>query len=170
MSNKILIVAHPDDELIFSGKELMISNNWKVICVTNNSNKIRKADFIKVMDKLHIHDYEIWDFPDYWNGMFNRKELAVRLRKILSENTFVEVLTHNRDGEYGHSQHKVLSEIVSELVDKNLYAFGKGEKMIHIKYLIKKIKLLLIYKSERHIIFSRMLLKYIIFEKKIKIK
>lgn len=170
MSNKLLIVAHPDDEVIFSGKELMTSDNWKVICVTNESNKVRKADFIKVMTELHIHDYEIWDFPDYWNGLFNRKELSIRLKKILSENTFEEVLTHNKDGEYGHTQHKALSAIVSELVDKNLYVFGKGRKMINIKYLIKKIKLLLLYKSERHIIFSRMVLEYVIFEKKIKIK
>ena len=39
--NKLLIVAHPDDESLFAGSLLMTQNNWKVICVTCGYDDIR---------------------------------------------------------------------------------------------------------------------------------
>ena len=44
--NKVMIVAHPDDELIFGGAELIQNKGYKVICITNQDNIQRKKEFV----------------------------------------------------------------------------------------------------------------------------
>ncbi|HDR7646817.1 TPA: PIG-L family deacetylase [Bacillus mycoides] len=40
MLDKLMIVAHPDDESIFWGAALINENGWKVICLTNGDHYI----------------------------------------------------------------------------------------------------------------------------------
>ena len=35
--DKLMIVTHPDDELIFGGRLLLDKKGWKVVCITNGS-------------------------------------------------------------------------------------------------------------------------------------
>ena len=46
--NKIMIISHPDDEILWGLDSLLNENSWKVICITNGDNKIRKFRFKKV--------------------------------------------------------------------------------------------------------------------------
>jgi hypothetical protein len=55
-----MIVAHPDDEVLFGGSQLITEKNWKVVCVTNGNNTKRSFEFGSVMKLLNL-DYEIWD-------------------------------------------------------------------------------------------------------------
>ena len=144
--NNIMIVCHPDDDIIF-GYSALIQNpqSWHVICVTNSSNLVRSSEFHYVMSKIGC-SHEMWDYPDVWGGSFPENELKERLRLVVAK--FDNVLTHNADGEYGHSQHRALSQIVSSIVGKNLYVFGKSNKLLSFDILSAKLELLKKYKSQ----------------------
>ena len=50
--NKLMIVAHPDDESLWTGGEL-IHNNYLVLCISNGrrgNHKIRKIEFSMAME------------------------------------------------------------------------------------------------------------------------
>lgn len=160
--NKLMIVAHPDDELIFGGRELIAESGWKVVCITcgsllsNNklrpcSNNIRKKEFKNVMDNLNC-SYEIWDYEDsLFNDKWNETLLSNDLFKIINEKPYQKIVTHNLDGEYGHVQHKKISKLVHDLKPNNLYVFGYDTKQIN-PYLNKLYSLLKLYSSQKKII------------------
>lgn len=166
-SNKLMVVAHPDDEGIFGGAQLFKKPGWKVICVTNGDHPVRKKEFKRAM-KLAGANYEIWSFPDRWKGDFDRKALKALLKKELELNQYKKIVTHNKKGEYGHTQHIALSKIMHSLVKKNLYVFHKGKKIIPLTLLKKKLDLLTLYPSQRSII--EMYKKDIMYESLKKVK
>ena len=45
-TNKLMIVAHPDDETIWGGGHLL-EGGYFVVCITNGENEIRKEEFVK---------------------------------------------------------------------------------------------------------------------------
>ena len=134
-ANKLMIVAHPDDELIFGGQELLAEPGWMVVCITNGSNRSgnlyslhraekRIKEFITVMNSLNCK-YEMWDYEDNgFNANWDEKSLITKLKQLLDKNKFIKIVTHNLQGEYGHIQHKKISELVHSLKPKNLYVFG----------------------------------------------
>lgn len=156
-----MIVAHPDDESIFGGCSLLCDQGWKVICVTNRSHPIRSLEFIRAMNFVGAA-YEIWDYPDQYNGSFNNSALKKDILTVLSEREYLKLVTHNLNGEYGHTQHIALSELIHELVNKNLYVFGEGDQMQNFPLLQRKIKLLEHYPSQKAII--QKLSRYIQYE------
>ena len=134
----LMIVAHPDDELIFGGRELLNKNNWKVVCITNGTSKAqdkftldktnRKKEFINIMNFLKC-SYEIWDYEDnLFNANWNTELLLNNLKRVINEKDYQMILTHNLQGEYGHVQHIMVSKLVHQLKPKNLYVFDHDEK------------------------------------------
>jgi len=160
-----MIVAHPDDELIFGGKELLKEKGWKVICITNGTQKsnnifsfksnintnTRSDEFIMVMNKLN-YAYEIWDFEDnYFNNNWNKLLLVQQLLNVFYGRNYKKIVTHNLNGEYGHKQHKKISEIIHKLKPNNLYVFDFKETEIN-PYIDELNELLYLYKSQKQII------------------
>lgn len=141
----LMIVAHPDDEIIFGGSSLQ-NGNWDVICVTNGEDKVRSLEFEICMKELDCN-YEHWNFPDVWGGDFDRPKVSAALDSYIKRG-FDNVVTHNSTGEYGHSQHIALHHIVSEIVKDNLFVFDKGSNVLPYKLLLKKLQLLSNYKSQ----------------------
>ena len=43
--NKLMVVAHPDDELLWGGLHL-IDDDYLVVCITCGPNKVRVNEFI----------------------------------------------------------------------------------------------------------------------------
>jgi LmbE family N-acetylglucosaminyl deacetylase len=157
--DKLMIVAHPDDESIFGGGNLIKHKGWKVICVTNGDNPIRAKEFKKAMKTVDA-EYEMWNYEDKWKGDFDRKSLRKDLKRVLQKKEYKMIVTHGLSGEYGHTQHKALAEIIHGLVKKNLYTFKLSKKSLKQQQLKKKLKLLSIYKSQD----IKYLKKYIIRE------
>ncbi|WP_242303842.1 PIG-L family deacetylase [Bacillus cereus group sp. BfR-BA-01350] len=147
MLDKLMIVAHPDDESIFGGAALLKELGWKVICLTNGNYPLRAFEFFKAM-KLVGASCEIWDYPDQFDGKFDKAQLLKDLNKVLRKNTYNCIVTHNLQGEYGHSQHKSLSKILHEQNFENLYVFNKSNVMLPYELLRKKLNLLSAYKSQ----------------------
>jgi hypothetical protein len=151
---KLMIVAHPDDELIFGGAELIkYGSEYKVICLTNKSNEIRSKEFKMVMEKLNVGSWEMFDYEDtlYPTQQFN-------LEDILMSRQWEKIVTHNPIGEYGHPQHKLVFDVVKEYIEKVIcdkdifYVFGKSQQKIDQNTLDTKNSLLTLYTSETPII------------------
>ena len=124
--NKLMIVAHPDDELIFGGTALIDEKNWRVICLTNKLNKIRRKEFEKSMKDLQIPEFKIYDLKDNINSSLDNFKLTEILTQELNSQNWDKIVTHNNVGEYGHPHHKQLHDKVKELVEiEKLWVFGK---------------------------------------------
>lgn len=138
--DKVMIVAHPDDETIWGGAHLA-SERYLVVCITNGKNKKRTEEFISAVTKNGSIPL-ILDYPD--------KELNIRSRwfgyeddikrdisTVLAYKDWSQIVTHNPDGEYGHIHHKKVSRFVTQelrtlepdgsgiLTDGVLWYFGK---------------------------------------------
>lgn len=149
-TTKLMIVAHPDDELIFGGGELIKhGSEYKVICLTCGYDDIRKSEFKEVMENLNIIDYEIWDYPDTLK--FGTEWDITQFSNLINSKKWEKIVTHNSIGEYGHPQHKEVFDIVKSITD-DFYVFGKSPKKLPTDILNTKQNLLSLYKSEQPII------------------
>lgn len=135
--NKVMIVAHPDDELIFGGANL-INDDYLVICITNKNNETRKKEFEKLMEAtgdkgimLSYPDKIFNSFRSHWILCCNdiEKDLSV----VLKYKDWDTIVTHNATGEYGHIHHKMTHRIVDGICDE----LGKSGKQ---KYFAKYYK------------------------------
>lgn len=163
--NKVLIVAHPDDDLLWGGAHL-INDDYLVVCVTCGTNQIRTNEFVRMMHETN-DKYIMLGYPDKTNGERDswdnhRDNISKDLENIFALRDDWEIIvTHNPDGEYGHQHHKMTSQLVTGVADNNvLYYFGKYHSKktiapylsemtpISDKDLAKKKKLIGIYKSQ----------------------
>lgn len=170
--DKLMIVAHPDDELIFGGRNLIEERGWKVVCVTCATIKsnyifepmtsnVREHEFKLVMNALGC-SYEIWDFESYlFNANWDDFLLNDNLVRVLNEKPYQKIVTHNLQGEYGHAQHKKVSAMVHNLKPKNLYVFGYDMNQRN-PYIVELQKLLEYYPSQKKVIKKHN--KYLIYQ------
>ena len=155
-----MIVAHPDDELIFGGAELIKNKGYKVICLTNQDNVQRKKEFIALMNDLK-QGYEILDHTDNMNMKNVKEEYKKYVEKILTTNKIEKIVTHNKKGEYGHKFHRAVHNMVSDICDKNnlldiLYYFNTGTKKISEKLIIQKLELMKKYYPSQYKVLARL--------------
>lgn len=132
--DNIMIVAHPDDEIIWGGAHLL-NDNYLVVCITHGNDKIRSKEFKKAM-KITGDKYIMLNYPD---KILNRRDewkndnadIKKDLTEILKLKKWKVIVTHNPKGEYGHIQHIKTSEIITDIYknnfsqDNNLFYFGK---------------------------------------------
>lgn len=169
--NKLMIVAHPDDDMLWGGSRL-IEDNYLVVCITCGVDKTRVKEFKRVMKETN-DQYLMLGYPDKTNGkrddwVSSKESMLKDFEKILSLKDWELIVTHNPFGEYGHNHHKMTNEFVtSKVSDKDkLYYFGvyyskanigpNIDKMGTIKEdtLKKKIEILKLYKSQSFIMTS----------------
>lgn len=106
-----MIVAHPDDEVVFGFRDLM-QNNVTVISITNGDNEVRKKEFYNVMAavgaKGHMLNYP--DAPDdIWSTVavedFYNNHIKALVKDCYGLSRYELVVSHGSDGEYGNKQH-----------------------------------------------------------------
>ena len=105
--------------------------------------------------------YEIWDFEDnLFNANWNQNKVLDKLNNLFKKHSnYKMVVTHNKDGEYGHIQHKKVHELVSKLHPKNLYVFGYNKNSSN-PFTERLVDISSVYGSQKDIIEKYM--KYII--------
>jgi len=162
MPDKLMVVAHPDDETIFGGAALLSERGWKVICLTNQKDEIRSEEFRRVMKRVGAA-YEIWDYPDLYDGSFDPEPLRMEIGKVIRNHRYERIVTHNLGGEYGHSQHRSLSQILHSMELDNLYVFGQSDQVLPFHLLRDKLILLSLYHSQMFVI--EQMMPYILFER-----
>lgn len=148
MPDKLMIVAHPDDESLFGGAQLILESNWKVVCVTNGNNPVRRAEFISVMSATNC-DYEIWNYPDIYRNPFDEDLLAKDFSRLIQENDWSKIVTHNSAGEYGHPHHIQIHHLLKHI--ESVCVFGFGGPPLSDEIWQRKVELVSLYKSQKHI-------------------
>ena len=142
-----MIVAHPDDEALFGGAELLThSEEYKVVVIDEYHNDIRRREFLDSMRFIGIHEYEHWTGykgrEDYY-----REKLIYELLRVLRERDYKKIVTHGENGEYGHPRHRACHDVLAHLRPEKLWVFGRGKKLDD-EMIVKKRKLLKVYKSQ----------------------
>ena len=167
-TNKLMIVAHPDDDILWGGAHL-IEDDYLVVCITCGTNKTRVNEFKQVMSKTN-DKYIMLGYPDKTNGErdnwnSSKENMMKDLEEIINLKDWDLIVVHNPDGEYGHQHHKMASQFVTSLVDdkSKLYYFGHyyskdniaahEDEMSSIdgKTLEKKVRIIGLYKSQSFI-------------------
>lgn len=174
--NKLMVVAHPDDETLWGGAHLS-EGGYLVLCITDGYNKTRKEEFnnaVKCLNETNIP--VILDFPDKtfnkrdnWYGI--KGKIGNAVDKFINMKDWDLIVTHNKEGEYGHIHHKMTSSIVRKEYKNigskaNLYLFGTyhskknlpkyESKMIpmnEVEY-SKKVEALKCFKSQESVVDS----------------
>ena len=164
--DKLMIVAHPDDESYWGGAHLL-EDNYLVVCITCGTLQHRVTEFKKAMS-LTRDDYIMLGYPDLTNGKKDNWEkvyLSIKkdLEDIINVKQWQQIITHNPEGEYGHIHHKMTNEMVTDLSDSEvLWYFGRyytKEKIKEVKNVekisnstkkIKEQQLIPIYKSQKN--------------------
>ena len=146
--NKLMIVAHPDDESLFGGATLL-EGGWKVVCITNGDNSVRREEFEKVMSVTNS-DFEIWSYYDKYEIPLDESTLKNDIHNLIKIQSWDKIVTHNQEGEYGHPHHIQLNKIVCEITPAWVFDFRKNFLLPDAVW-EQKIKLIQIYKSQKEI-------------------
>lgn len=132
-ATKLMIVAHPDDDTIWGGAHIM-NGDYFIVCITNGRNDTRKAEFEKMLSLSGNSGY-ILEYPDKvagerdeWTKVWDN--ITSDLKKIMTCKNWELIVTHNKQGEYGHQHHKYTHKIVTGIYDENslippLFNFGE---------------------------------------------
>lgn len=121
----LMIIAHPDDEALWSAMEL-INEDYLVLCITNGkeTGNIRYNELNDVMKKTNDKCI-VLSYPDAYK--FRRvdwKEAGVMdyitkdIETVLLYKNWNKVVTHNPEGEYGHIHHIYVNNITTGLYNK----------------------------------------------------
>ncbi len=132
LTNLLIIVAHPEDETVFAGG--LLTNiahhaNIKIICMSPANEA-----FVKVCEEVgaepiltNFKDSD-WEFDYLQNFLKTRQSQIEEMRtylqsqiKLINPNT---IITHNSQGEYDHTYHKIINRICKSLHFNNVYVFG----------------------------------------------
>ncbi len=123
--NRLLFVAHPDDETLFFATVLLrYSRSVHVVCVTDGNaageRDLRRGQFSTAMQRLGVESFEFWDEPDHYETRLSvagvmQKIRAMRADQWTGRPRLRAVYTHGPLGEYGHPHHQDVSRAVHEV-------------------------------------------------------
>ena len=151
MIDKIMIVAHPDDEALFGGAELLSHpDEYKVVVLDEYQNDIRRREFLDSMRFIGIHEYEHWTGYKGKEDYF-REKLIYELLRVLRERKYTKIVTHNTNGEYGHPRHRACHDILAHLRPEKLWCFSRAD-LLDNDLIEKKRELLKVYKSQEDVL------------------
>ena len=111
-----LVMAHPDDEIIFGWMVLKETSDI-LICSSDFHNserewcKHRKEALFEVCEKLGIK-CECLDYDSEFYRLSTRDEALKRMAVNVQSRLMRKVFTHNPWGEYGHLDHILISQWV----------------------------------------------------------
>jgi hypothetical protein len=157
-SDKLMIVCHPDDEMIFGGSALISEDGWRVVCLTNQRSKERLTEIEKSMHRCGILDYVIHDLEDRIEIPLDEDATKSIISEEINSKDWKIIVTHNNIGEYGHPHHfQVHNEVKSQLEGKDklnkLWVFDKQKEKIPQNILdIKNYILDSVYSTQKEII------------------
>lgn len=132
MKKAIIIVAHPDDETLWSGG-LILQNpswDWTVLALCRASDPDRAPKFKKVCSYLNAKPI-ICDLDDEVDRPLQSKKVQQTILENLKSKSFNYIFTHGANGEYGHIRHLDTRKAVIALVkEKKLNC----EELWHFAY------------------------------------
>lgn len=130
----IMIVAHPDDETIFGSNELYNNEKWLLIVCTNSVdgrvglNKKNIPGLIQMSKDYKFNLIVIEHFDMYEENIINTRFDSIvynYLKIYLMKQSWNKIITHNNNGEYGHTQHIIVHRMVSNILYNNDVVYNK---------------------------------------------
>ena len=132
--DKLMIVAHPDDEALWGGAHLK-EGNWFVVCMTNNYTQSRKLEYYRMLvlarqkgmmldypDMYYILNKDLkkqWQKDD-WSHVYSAA--TEDITKILTYKNWDQIATHSPTGETSHIHHlKIDAAVTKECKTYNLF-------------------------------------------------
>lgn len=118
--DKLLIVAHPDDEILWGGGNLLSQSGWFVLCSSHVNDPVRSLEFYSTMSYCNVTRYMMFNVEDTYtedpleaDRLYDGSTFDKALQE-LSRKEWKVVLTHNEKGEYGHEHHKKVHRMVKK--------------------------------------------------------
>ncbi len=117
--NAAVIVAHPDDEIIWAGGVILrhMDWDWSVLSLCRGDDPDRAPKFRRICGRLGIRGL-IEDVDD-GNPLLPidpEREIGRRVVRHLGGVSWELCLTHGLNGEYGHERHRQVGSVVRALV------------------------------------------------------
>jgi len=114
----VVIVAHPDDEILWAGGTILShpTNKWFIVCLCRASDADRAARFHNTMKLLNSEGVmgDLDDGPD--QKPLDEKELEEVILELLPKRNFDLIITHSSVGEYTrHLRHEEVNKAVVTL-------------------------------------------------------
>ena len=131
----LAIVAHPDDETIWMGNQILRNKKWKwtIFSLCRASDKDRRPKFLKVC-KLYNAQPIITELEDERLLPLNISYIIDLIDKNLKDKEYGIVYTHGENGEYGHIRHKEAHQAVKKMIKEGKL---KTKKMLYFNYEVK---------------------------------
>jgi len=113
-----VIVAHPDDETLWTGGTILMhpEANWTIITLCRKSDQERSPKFFRALKKLSATGTmgDLDDSPEQFP--LAAREVQNKILELLSSNRFDLVITHGLRGEYArHLRHEETGKAVMAL-------------------------------------------------------
>ncbi len=127
----LAIVAHPDDETIWMGNQILRNKyNWTIFSLCRSDDPDRCPKFLNVCSYYNAKPI-ITNLEDEKLYPIASNKIIELIDKHLKKKEFDIIYTHGKNGEYGHIRHKEIHNAVNKMIKDGKL---KTKKIIFFNY------------------------------------
>ena len=127
----LAIVAHPDDETLWMGNQILKNKyDWTILSLCRANDKDRHPKFLNVCSYYNAKPI-ITNLEDDELKPVDIKEIMGLIDKNLNNKDYDVMYTHGKKGEYGHIRHKEVHQAVKEMIKAKKL---KTKKIFYFNY------------------------------------